>query len=46
MKGIIKLPLFPSPNSAPASRMSIADLLALEQETLHQEDLQRLGLSL
>ncbi len=46
MKGIIKLPLFPSPKSAPASRMSTADLLALEQETLHQEELQRLGLSL
>jgi plasmid stability protein len=46
MKGMIKLPLFPSPNSAPASRMSTAELLALEQKTLHQEDLQRLGLSL
>jgi hypothetical protein len=45
-KGTIKLPLFPSPNSAPASRMSTAELLALEQKTLHQEDLQRLGLSL
>jgi plasmid stability protein len=46
MKGMIKLPLFPSPEAAPASRMSTADLLALEQKTLHQEDLQRLGLSL
>lgn len=45
-KGAIKLPLFPSPEAAPASRMSTAELLALEQETLHQEDLQRLGLSL
>ena len=45
-KGMIKLPLFPSPKTAPASRMSTAELLALEQETLHQEDLQRLGLSL
>lgn len=45
-KGTIKLPLFPSPDAAPASRMSTAELLALEQETLHQEDLQRLGLSL
>ena len=46
MKGMIKLPLFPSPETAPASRMSTAELLKLEQETLHQEDLQRLGLSL
>jgi plasmid stability protein len=45
-KGKIKLPLFPSPVTAPASRMSTAELLALEQETLHQEDLQRLDLSL
>lgn len=45
-KGNIKLPLFPSPERAPSSRMSTAELLALEQETLHQEDLQRLGLSL
>jgi plasmid stability protein len=28
-KGMIKLPLFPSPQSAPASRMSTAELLAL-----------------
>jgi plasmid stability protein len=46
MKGMIKLPLFPSPETAPASRMSTAELLALEQETLYQEGLQRLGLSL
>jgi hypothetical protein len=45
-KAEIKLPLFPSPKSAPASRMSTGKLLAIEQETLHQEDLQRLGLSL
>jgi plasmid stability protein len=45
-KGTVKLPFFPSPETAPASRMSTAELLALEQETLHQEDLQRLGLSL
>jgi len=45
-KGTIKLPLFPSPEIAPASRMSTVELLALEQKTLHQEDLQRLGLSL
>ena len=45
-KGAIKLPLFPSPKAAPASRMSTRDLLFIEQETLHHEDLQRLGLSL
>ena len=44
-KGAIKLPLFPSPKTAPASRMSPEELLGLEQETLNQEDLQRLGLS-
>lgn len=45
-KTSIKLPLFPTPKSAPASRMSTKELLAIEQETMHQEDLQRLGLSL
>jgi plasmid stability protein len=44
-KGAIKLPLFPSPKTAPASRMSMQQLLVLEQETLNQEDHQRLGLS-
>jgi len=42
----IKLPLFPSPQSAPASRMTIEEILALEQETLNQEDLQRVGITL
>jgi len=46
IKGEITLPLFPSSKDAPASRMTIDELLALEQETLHQEDLQRLGLPL
>lgn len=45
-KAAIKLPLFPTPKSAPASRMNTGELLAIEQETQHQEDLQRLGLSL
>jgi plasmid stability protein len=45
-KGTIKLPLFPSSDSAPASRMNAAELLALEQKTLQQEDFQRLGLSI
>ncbi len=44
--GSIKLPLFPAPKTAPASRMSTAALLALEQEALQQEEFQRLGLSL
>ena len=45
-KAAIKLPLFPTPKFAPASRMKTKELLAIEQETLHQEDLQRLGLPL
>lgn len=45
-KTTIELPFFQSPKTAPASRMSTAELLALEQESLHQEDLQRVGLSL
>lgn len=45
-KGAIKLPLFPSPKTAPASRMTAKELLALEQQTQHQEDIQRLDLSL
>lgn len=44
-KGTIKLPLFPSPKTAPASRMSTAELLALEQETLHQANLCGVGLA-
>lgn len=45
-EGEIKLPLFPSDPDAPASRMTTKELLALEQDALYQEDLQRLGLSL
>ncbi len=45
-KATIKLPLFQSPKASLASRMSTAELLALEQESFHQEDLQRVGLSL
>ena len=40
------LPVVQCGTDAPASRMTIDELLALEQEALHQEDLQRLGLSL
>lgn len=37
------LPVVRCSEDAPAKRMSAGELLALEQETLHQEDLQRLG---
>jgi hypothetical protein len=40
------LPVVRCAADAPASRMTAGELLALEQETLHQEDLQRLGLAL
>ena len=40
------LPVVRCAADAPAKRMSAAELLALEQETLHQEDLQRLGQAL
>jgi len=42
-KGAIALPLFPTSSDAPATRMTTGQLLALEQATLQQEDLQRLG---
>lgn len=37
------LPVVRCAADAPATRMTAGELLALEQETLHQEDLQRLG---
>jgi len=40
------LPLIRCGADAPARRMSVSELLALEQSTLYQEDLQRLGLAL
>ena len=40
------LPVVRCASNAPASGMTAYELLALEQETLHQEDLQRLGLAL
>ena len=40
------LPVIPGGPDAPASRMSVEELLALEQEALAAEDLQRAGLSL
>jgi hypothetical protein len=40
------VPVIRCGKDAPASRMSIKELLALEQEALYREDLQRLGLSL
>ena len=45
MKGMTKRPMFPSPKTAPASPMSTEELLALQQETLHQEDLCGVGLA-
>ena len=40
------LPVICCGKNAPASRMTIEELLALEQETLLREDLQRVGLAL
>ncbi len=40
------LPVVQCRANAPANRMTVDELLALEQETLHREDLQRLGLAL
>lgn len=37
------LPVVRSAADAPAKRMTAAELHALEQESLHKEDLQRLG---
>ena len=45
-KGATPCPHFPASAHAPASHMTAEELLALEQETLHQEDAQRLGRSL
>ncbi len=42
----VKLPLIPCAPGAPASRMTAEELIALEQETQTQEDLERLGLPL
>ena len=39
----IPLPLFPSAPDAPAARMTVEQLVALEHETLTHEDLERLG---
>ncbi|QTN32901.1 hypothetical protein HZ994_11385 [Akkermansiaceae bacterium] len=40
------LPVVRCAADAPVSRMTVDELLSLEQETLQQEDLQRLGLAL
>lgn len=45
-KDSLKLPLFPCGDDAPATGMSIEQLLELEQESQVQEDLARLGLTL
>lgn len=39
------IPVFRSGNNAPASHMSIKELLQLEQDALYQEDMQRAGIS-
>lgn len=38
-------PYFDSPLDAPASRMTTAELIALEKQTQEDEDLERLGVS-
>ncbi|MDZ4288606.1 MAG: hypothetical protein U0984_11640 [Prosthecobacter sp.] len=45
-KGTLKLPLFECAPDAPARRMTMAQLTALEQDTQTHEDLERLGHSL
>jgi hypothetical protein len=39
-RGTIVLPLFPSSPTAPATRMSLEELQALEHDTLNQADLE------
>lgn len=41
-RGKIHLPLFPSSPDAPARRLSLADLVAAEHQTLTRDDLERL----
>lgn len=41
-KGHIDVPLFPTDADAPASRMSIGEIIAVEQQSLLGEDLERL----
>jgi hypothetical protein len=43
--GVDGLPLLRCAPNAPASRMSVGELLALEQESQTKEDLERAGLS-
>jgi hypothetical protein len=42
----IKLPLFNCTPSAPATRITVEELIALEKETLEEEDLRRAGITL
>lgn len=42
----IKLPLFDCAPNAPASGMTVEELIALEKETLEEEDLRRAGITL
>lgn len=39
----VKLPLFECSSAAPAKRMKVQEVLKLEQEILHAEDLRRAG---
>ncbi len=45
-KGSLKFPLFGCAKNAAARRMSIGEILALEQGTQTQDDIERLSLSL
>jgi hypothetical protein len=45
-KETLKFPLFPCAKNAPARKMSIAQLLAVEQAAQTHEDLERLGFPL
>ncbi len=42
-RGHIDLPLFPTVADAPASHMTIGEIIAAEQQSLFGEDLERLG---
>jgi hypothetical protein len=41
-KGHIDVPLFPTAPDAPASRMTIDEIIAVEQQSLFRDDLERL----
>jgi len=41
-KGHTDVPLFPTDTDSPASRMSVGEIIAVEQQSLFGEDLERL----